>query len=95
VLARFSGRTAYIAGGKKMPNLNSRRWTADDIATLRNLARKYPAAAIARQLGRSAAATALKAHELKLSLRIQKPKAEAAETPLVVDPGPCGMDLRE
>jgi hypothetical protein len=77
-----------------MPNLNSRRWTADDIATLKNLARKYPAAAIARQLGRSAAATALKAHELKLSLRIQERKAEA-ETPLVVDPGPCGMDLRE
>ena len=77
-----------------MPNLNSRRWTADDIATLKSLARKYPAAAIARQLGRSAAATALKARELKLSLRIQKPKAEA-ETPLVVDPGPCGIDLRE
>ena len=77
-----------------MPNLNSRRWTADDIARLKNLARKYPAAAIARQLGRSAAATALKAHELKLSLRIQKPKAEL-ETPLVVDPGPCGIDLRE
>jgi hypothetical protein len=43
-----------------MANLNSRRWTGDDIATLKNLARKYPAAAIARQLGRSAAATAFK-----------------------------------
>jgi hypothetical protein len=75
-----------------MANLNSRRWTGDDIATLKNLARKYPAASIARQLGRSAAAIALKSHELKLSLRIQERKAEA---PLVVDPGPCGVDLRE
>jgi hypothetical protein len=77
-----------------MPNLNSGPWTAEDVAKLKNLALNYPAAAIAWQLGRSPAAIALKAHELKLSLRIQNQKAEA-ETPLVVDPGPCGIELRE
>jgi len=77
-----------------MPALNSRRWTADEIAMLKNLAQKYPAAAIAGQLGRSAAATAIKAHELKLSLRIQRRSGEG-QTPLVVDPGPCGIDLPE
>jgi hypothetical protein len=69
-----------------MRKLTSRRWTADDIATLKNLARKYPAAAIAGQLGRSAAATAIKAHELKLSLKIQRRKAQA---------GSCRIDLRD
>jgi hypothetical protein len=75
-----------------MANLNSRRWTGDDIATLKNLARKYPAAPLPGSLGEARQPLPLKAHELKLSLRIQERKAEA---PLVVDPGPCGVDLRE
>jgi hypothetical protein len=54
-----------------MPNPFSRRWTADDIAKLKDMAQKHPSSTIAAQLGRSVAATAVKAHELKLSLRMQ------------------------
>jgi hypothetical protein len=76
-----------------MPNLTSRPWTADEILKLKNLAPRYPAVSVAGQLGRSVAATAAKAHELKLSLRTgQTTHDEAA---MVVDPGPCGIDLPE
>ena len=70
-----------------MPNPTFRRWTADDIAKLRapghgdrgfrlkaklkNLAQRHPRAEIAAKLGRSVAATTLKAYELKLSLRMR------------------------
>ena len=50
-----------------------RRWSEDDVAKLRRMAQKYSTAAIAAQLGRSAAATIVKEHELKLSLRVQPP----------------------
>ena len=76
-----------------MPNFNSRRWTKEDIAKLKNLAQKYPTASVAGQLGRTAAATAIKAHELKLSLRTRRTMQE--ETAMVIDPGPCGIDLPE
>jgi hypothetical protein len=45
-----------------------RRWSDYDIAKLKSMAQKYPTAAIAAQLGRSPAATIVKAHELNLSL---------------------------
>ena len=54
-----------------MPNPTFRRWTADDIAKLKNLAQRHPRAEIAAKLGRSVTATTLKAHELKLALRMQ------------------------
>ena len=44
-----------------MPNPTFRRWTADDIAKLKNMAQKEPSANIAAQLGRSLGATAVKA----------------------------------
>jgi hypothetical protein len=47
-----------------------RRWTNDDIATLKSLAQKQPAADIAAGLGRSYSATVVKAHQLGLSLRV-------------------------
>jgi hypothetical protein len=75
-----------------MPNFNSRRWTKEDIAKLKNLAQKYPTASVAGQLGRTAAATAIKAHELKLSLKMQRRNTQG-ETAMVADPGPRGMDL--
>jgi hypothetical protein len=53
-----------------MPNTAFRRWTADDIAKLKTMAQKHPSSTIAAQLGRTVAATAVKAHELKLSLRM-------------------------
>jgi hypothetical protein len=43
------------------------------------MAQKYPAARIAEELGRGLSATVVKAHELKLSLRMQNPKAGPEE----------------
>ena len=60
-----------------MPNPTFRRWTADDIANLKNLAQKHPTAEIAAQLGRSPSATSVKAHELKLSLRMPSESDQA------------------
>jgi hypothetical protein len=52
-----------------MPNATFKRWTADDIAKLKNMAQKLPLAEIALQLGRTTAATRVQAHKMKLSLR--------------------------
>jgi hypothetical protein len=65
-----------------------RHWSDDDIAKLKSMALKYPTAAIAAQLGRSTAATIVKAHELNLSLRV-RPKKRATK----LDPGPSGIEL--
>jgi hypothetical protein len=53
-----------------MPNQTFRRWTADDIAKLKNLAQKQPRLIIAAELGRSPSATSVKAHQLGLSLKV-------------------------
>jgi len=53
-----------------MPNQTFRRWTADDIAKLKNLAQKQPRQVIAAELGRSPSATSVKAHYLGLSLKV-------------------------
>jgi hypothetical protein len=50
-----------------------KRWTPDEIAKLKDMAQKYPAAKIAEALGRGHSAVFVKAHELKLSLRLKKP----------------------
>ena len=50
-----------------MPH-TTHRWSDEDVAKLKSMAQKYSTAAIAAQLGRSTAATIVKAHELKLSL---------------------------
>jgi len=77
-----------------MPNPTRRRWTADEISNLKNLARKHPAAQIAAQLGRSRSATAIKAHELKLSLKVRR--QTPGEPGLSgADPGPAGFDWHE
>jgi hypothetical protein len=44
-----------------MPNPTFKRWTADEIAKLKNLAQKQSRKAIAAELGRSVSATAVKA----------------------------------
>lgn len=78
-----------------MPNPGFRRWTADDISSLKKLAQKCPTAQIAARLGRSASATAVKAHQLKLSLKmLRHPNAEGPNAP-GVDPGPAGFDWPE
>jgi hypothetical protein len=48
------------------------RWSNEDVVKLKSMPQKYPTAAIAAQLGRSTAATIVKAHELKLSLRVRR-----------------------
>jgi len=70
-----------------------RRWTADDVTKLRQLAGKHPRNAIAAQLGRGPSALAVKAHQLKVSLRIVR----SNETPTFsdLDPGPAGFDWPE
>jgi hypothetical protein len=44
-------------------------WTNEDIETLKALARQRKAADIAAELGRSPGSTAVKAHQLGISLR--------------------------
>jgi hypothetical protein len=51
-----------------------RPWTADEIAMLHHLAGTMPPEEIAKEIGRTRAATTIKAHELHLSLR--RPSAE-------------------
>jgi hypothetical protein len=70
-----------------------RRWTADDVTKLRQLAGKHPRNAIAAQLGRGPSALAFKAHQLKVSLRVVRNN----EVPTFsgVDPGPAGFDWPE
>jgi hypothetical protein len=63
-----------------MPNPTFRRWTADDIAKLKNMAQKRRPADIAAQLGRSISATAVKAHQLNVSLRMPRGGSEVSAT---------------
>ncbi len=62
-----------------MPNPTFRRWTADDIAKLKNMAQKEPCAILAAELGRSVGATAVKAHQLGISLKVPRQEGGAAE----------------
>jgi hypothetical protein len=64
-----------------------RRWTADDLIKLRSMAQKYSTAQIAAALGRGLGATMVKAHQLKLSLRMKRGQAHSP------DPGAAGVDL--
>ena len=61
-----------------MPSKTFKRWTADDIAKLKNLAQKQRWEDIAAELGRSLSATSVKAHQLGVSL---KAPAKAAMNP--------------
>jgi hypothetical protein len=46
-----------------------RRWTASDIEKLQEMAGKQPRKKIAAELGRAPGAIAVKAHQLRISLR--------------------------
>jgi hypothetical protein len=74
-----------------MPKFISRRWTEDDIAKLKDMAQKYPTAQIASQLGRGISATRVKAHLLRLSLRMSRP----CDPQAIAGPGPSGIELQE
>jgi hypothetical protein len=71
----------------------SRRWSADDVAKLRQLAGIHPHNAIAAHLDRAPSALAVKAHQLKGSLRVVRDN----EAPTIsgADPGPAGFDWTE
>jgi hypothetical protein len=64
-----------------MPKFISRRWTVDDIAKLKEMAGKYPATQIATELGRGPSATRVKAHQLKVSLRLCQPYSNLERSP--------------
>jgi hypothetical protein len=67
-------------------------WSYEDIAKLKSMARRFPTAQIAQELGRGISATVMKAHELQLSLRM-KSKKGGRDDVHSVDPGPAGLDL--
>jgi hypothetical protein len=62
-----------------MPNFP--KWTSDEIAKLKAMAQKYPAAKIAAELGRGLPATRVKAHQLRISL------SNYARQPTLAGPG--------
>ena len=62
------GRISEVA---PMP-LTKRPWTEEDIAKLKQMAQKKPPSEIAAALGRSIGATCVKAHQLKVSLRMPR-----------------------
>ena len=70
--------------------MDRKRWTADDIAKLKAMAQKFPPAQIAAELGRGLAAITMKAHELRISLRME-PRVESPRGS--TDPGTSGLDL--
>jgi bifunctional pyridoxal-dependent enzyme with beta-cystathionase and maltose regulon repressor activities len=54
-----------------------RRWTAEDIANIKNLAQQHPLPLIAEKMDRSVGAVVFKAHKLKVPLRnAQRKRAE-------------------
>jgi hypothetical protein len=62
--------------------LQRRRWTYEDIAKLLSMAQKYPSAQIASEIGRPVSSVRTKAHELAISLRIDRRHRQT------IDPGP-------
>ncbi|HEY8670142.1 MAG TPA: hypothetical protein VIL63_04835 [Terriglobales bacterium] len=53
-------------------SLTTRRWTEDDIEKLKNMAQKKSPADIAAALGRSVGALSVKAHQLRVSLKVPR-----------------------
>jgi hypothetical protein len=76
---------------RQAEGLMPRNWTDDDIARLKQMAQKFPTAKIAADLGRSIGATIVKAHELKLSLRVN-PDENSTRDPDPGDPDTGGTD---
>jgi hypothetical protein len=64
-----------------------RRWTDEDVAKLKSMAKKYPSKQIASEIGRGTGSIRTKAHELSISLRVNRPQRETG------DPGASGLDL--
>jgi hypothetical protein len=58
-----------------------RRWSSDDIGKLKAMAGKYPREKIAAELERGPSAIAVKAHQLRISLRWKGLSDHSARTP--------------
>jgi hypothetical protein len=58
-----------------------RRWTDQDVAKLKSMAQKYPSAQIASEIGRGMSSIRTKAHELAISLRMDRRQRQT------IDPG--------
>jgi hypothetical protein len=69
-----------------------RPWTPEDILKLRSMAQKYPTTQISAELKRGHSATVMKAHLLRISLRL-KPKRGSRPADVSLNPGPAGTDL--
>jgi hypothetical protein len=65
-------------------------WSEEEIAKLRSMAQRYPSRRIAAVLGRGFSATVVKAHQLRLSLKV-KSKAPGP----TADPGEAGFNWSE
>jgi hypothetical protein len=68
-----------------------KRWTEAEVAKLKGMAGNYPVKEIAQEIGRGTSATVMKAHDLRVSLRMQ-PKPESRHD-VGIESGPAGMDL--
>ena len=66
---------------------------AGDVTELRQPAGIHPRNAIAAHFGRAPSALAVKAHQLKVSLRVDRDNV--APTISGADPGPAGFDWTE
>ena len=58
-----------------------RHWSDDDLAKFRRMAGKYPPTRIAAELGRGIPAIRVKAHELRISLRVKREDGPASAGP--------------
>jgi hypothetical protein len=61
--------------------VRDRPWTEDDVAELRRLAPTYPASEVAAKLGRRPLDISLKAHDLRISLRIKSRPGPSRNAP--------------
>ena len=68
--------------------MRDRPWTKDDVAELRRLAPSYPAEEVAIRLGRRLLDTSLKAHDLRISLRIKSRPGPSRNAPKRREEGP-------
>ena len=61
--------------------MRDRPWTENDVANLRRMAPRYPAEEVAIRLGRRLLDTSLKAHDLRISLRIKSRPGPSRNAP--------------
>ena len=73
--------------------MSRRPWTPDDVAKLREMARRLPTVQIAKELERGLSATVMMAHGLGISLRL-KPKRGSGQPDLQTDPTSNFADSR-